>query len=174
MRLVGVRFPIPWASFGLDAPFSARGTVVDEGPVAWAWEGETAPDFGIGSFAPPEASAVEGWQVDHVVLLVPSIEEAVADLVGAGCDLRLRMEVRGRPTAFFRVGTVLEVIETTVPVPGLYGLALATGEPLEEVAERWRAAGHDVSDPRDAIQPGRRIFTVRSLESGLVVMDLPA
>ncbi len=169
MRLAGIRFPISWASFGLPSPFAARGTVVAEGEVAWAWD-QPAPDFGIASFAVPSADDLPGWEVDHVVLLVPDVEPVAEVLAG---ELRLRMKVRGRPTAFFRVGTVLEVIETSVPAPRLYGIALATGEPLEDVAGRWREAGHDVSEVRDAIQPGRRISTVRGLRAGLVVMDLP-
>ncbi len=170
MKLLGVRFPISWDNLGFPASFVARGTVVAEGEVAWAWGGE-APGFGISTFDAPPAEDVPGWEVDHVVLLVPDVEPVVEALAP---DLRLRMEVRGRPTVFFRVGTVLEVIETGVPAPRLYGVALATGEPLEEVGTRWRDDGHDVSEVRDAIQPGRRIFTVRGLQAGLVVMDLPS
>ncbi len=173
IRLAGVRFPIDWARFGFPSPWRAGGTVVAEGRVAWAWDGES-PGFGIGEFHPGDAGSVEGWDVDHVVLLVPDLEEVITALREAGADLRLRMEVRGRPTAFFRVGTVLEVIQTRVTVPGLYGVALATHEPLDDLRQRWAAAGHDVSDVRPAIQPGRTIFTVRNLESGLVVMDAPA
>ncbi len=171
MKLLGVRLPIPWDSLGLPSPFVARGTVVADGPVAWAWDGDL-PGFGIQAFSPPtDPPVAEGWQVDHVVLLVPDVEEVVLELAG---ELRLQMEVRGRPTAFFRVGTVLEVIQTEVPAPRLYGVALATGEPLEQVGARWQEAGHDVSEVRDAIQPDRRIFTVRGLGAGLVVMDLPS
>ncbi len=170
--LAGVRLPIDWSAFGFPSAWAAGDTVVCEGRVAWAWTG-TAPDFGIAAFSAADPPPVRGWSVDHVVLLVPGIDDAVAELQAAGAELRLRMEVRGRPTAFFRVGTVLEVIETGVTVPGLYGVALATAEPLGAVVGRWRSAGHDISDIRDAIQPGRQIFTVRGLESGLVVMDLP-
>ena len=172
MRLEAVRLPIPWDAFGFDPPFDADGAILAEGRVAWAWDGD-APDFGVGRFAPGDAAAVEGWSVDHVVLLVPSMDEAIAELKGAGADLRMRMDVRGRPTSFFRVGTILEVIEVGVPVAGLYGVALRTTEPLEEVADRWRDAGHAVTDPKGAIQPGRRIFTVKGLDAGLAVMDWP-
>ena len=173
MTLIGVRLPIPWSGLGFTTPWLAGATVVDDGRVAWAWD-SAVPDFGVAGVDPGEAAAVEGWDLDHVVLLVPSMDEAVAELRAVGADLRMRMEVRGRPTSFFRVGTILEVIEVGVPVPGLYGVALRTTEALEEVADRWREMGHDVSEPRDAIQPDRRILTVKGLDAGLAVMDWPA
>ncbi len=73
--------------------------------------------------------------------------------------------------AFYRVGTILEVIESPVRNPSLYGIALVTAEPLETAALRLRALGNDVGDPHDAIQPGRRIMTVRGFEAGLALMS---
>ncbi len=172
LRLARVRLPIPWRKFGFDPSWGADGTVVADGRVAWAWEG-TAPDFGVGGFTPEPAPPADGWGVDHVVLLVPAMDAAVTELQAAGAELRMRMDVKDRATSFFRVGTILEVIETGVPVPGLYGVALRTTEPLEEVAARWRAAGHECTEPRPAIQPDRRIFTVQGLDAGLAVMDWP-
>jgi hypothetical protein len=103
--------------------------------------------------------------------MVPDVEEAVITMAEIGLDPRLRMDVKGRPTAFFRVGPVLEVIESPVRGPSLYGVALVAEEPLEVVALRWRSLGREVTDPRDALQPGRRIFTVRATEAGLAVMS---
>lgn len=168
--LLAVRLPIAWASYGLPAPYLAGDTVVAEGEPAWAWEGST-PDLGVASYPPDTGPAAAGWGVDHVVLLVPDADAAVATLQAAGANLRLRMTVRDRSTAFFRVGTVLEVIETGVPAPRLYGVALVTDEPLDELAARWRDAGHDVSDPRPAIQEGRHILTVRNAGAGFAVMS---
>jgi hypothetical protein len=113
----------------------------------------------------------EGWDLDHVVLLVPAIEDAVRELADAAGSPRLRIEVKGRPTAFFRVGPLLEVIQSPVRAPALYGIALVTTEPLEVVTLRWRSRGLDVTDPRPAIQPGRRIFTVKGTAAGLAVMS---
>jgi hypothetical protein len=53
----------------------------------------------------------------------------------------------------------------------LYGVALVTTEPLETVILNWRSRGLDVTDPTPAIQPGRRIFTVRGTAAGLAVMS---
>jgi hypothetical protein len=69
------------------------------------------------------------------------------------------------------VGPLLEVIESPVRAPAVYGVALVTDEPLEVVALRWRSMGREVTDPKPAIQPGRRIMTVQSVEAGLAVMS---
>jgi hypothetical protein len=79
--------------------------------------------------------------------------------------------VKGRPRAFYRVGTILEVVESPVRAPALYGVALVTEESLQAVALRWRALGIEVGDIHAAIQPGRRIFSVGAVEAGLAVMS---
>lgn len=168
--LAALRLPLPWDEFDLPNPLQTRSTVLMTGDPAWGWEGG-APDFDIPSCDHESGTPAEGWDLDHVVLLVPDLEDVVATMGAIGCAPRLRMEVRGRPTAFFRVGPLLEVIQSPVRAPSLYGVALVTDEPLEVVALRWRAMGRDVSDPKPAIQPGRRIFTVRAVEAGLAVMS---
>ena len=168
--LTCVRLPLPWEDFDLPNPLQTRSTVLTTGEPAWAWSGpETV--LGIPSAETPRGEAYEGWDLDHVVLLVPDLDEAVAALGDAGMSIRLRVDVRGRPTAFFRVGPLLEVIQSPVRSPALFGVALVTEEPLEIVALRWRSMGREVTDPRSAIQPGRRIFTVRATEAGLAVMS---
>ena len=169
--LTGLRLPIPWDEFDLPNPLATRTTVLSVGPVAWSWSVEP-PAFGI-PVAPTVVGAqpAPGWDLDHVVLLVPELDEATATLAEAGLSPRLRIDVRGRPTAFFRVGPLLEVIQSPVRGPALYGAALVTEESLEVVALRWRSMGRDVTDPRPAMQPGRRILTVKSLEAGLAVMS---
>lgn len=168
--LTGLRLPIPWDHFDLESPWTAGATTLVDGETAWNWS-TTAPDFPIPSFEPPGGNEVADWSLDHVVLLVASVENAIEAMAAVGASPRLRMEVRGRPTAFFRVGPVLEVIESPVRVAGLYGVALVTQEPLEVVALRWRSAGIDVTDPKPAIQPGRRIMTVRNVDAGLAIMS---
>jgi hypothetical protein len=170
-NLVGIRLPIAWTDFGFPVAWRGRSTTVATGPPAWSWDGP-GPAGGVDAFTPPDdPPSLEDWEVDHVVLLVPDIEAAVSTLRSAGCDLRLRITVRARPTAFFRVGTLLEVIETAVPAPRLYGIALVTNQDLDEVAAGWRTMGHDVPASRDAVQPGRRIITVRDAGAGLAVMS---
>jgi len=166
-----VALPISWPAFGFPAQVQTGPTcLVEEDDPAWAWtDGE--PELGIRSCPTATGRPVAGWGTDHVVVLVPDVEEATAHLTAAGLRPRLRMSVRGRPTAFFRAGPVLEVIESPVRAPAIFGIALVTEESLEAVALRWRSLGHEVTDPRPAIQPGRRIFTVNGLTAGLAVMS---
>jgi hypothetical protein len=120
--------------------------------------------------------------IDHVVAVSPAFERSVAALQAAGLDLR---RVREQPTpagaprqAFFRLGReILELVAepdaviASSPegerdgggVGGLdspsrfWGLALVV-EDIERTAELL--ASH-VGEVRDAVQPGRRIATVR-------------
>ncbi|MFQ5517133.1 MAG: hypothetical protein ACE5E8_06115 [Acidimicrobiia bacterium] len=169
MRLLAVRLPIPWHALGFDDPASLGTTTVGGGLHGWLWDGPT-PEIGVAEISMPAADEKEGWAVDHVVVLVPHLDRALQILTLAGLDLRLRAEVRGRPTAFLRAGTVVEVIEESVAATRLYGVALVTDEPLESVALRWRSAGFDVADPHPALQPGRHILSVADAGAGLAVM----
>lgn len=170
MGLLAVRLPLPWDEFELPNPWQTRGPVLLTGEPGWVWE-EGNPELGIPACETPAGSTKPGWDVDHLVLLVSSLDATLAAMAEIGHQPRLRMEVSGRPAAFFRVGTVLECIESPVRSPALYGAALVTEEPLEVVALRWRSQGRDVADPKPAIQPGRRIMTVRATEAGLAVMS---
>lgn len=117
--------------------------------------------------------------IDHVVAMSPAFERSVAALQAAGLDLR---RIREEPTpagaprqAFFRLGhEILELVEQpeeTVARTGgadgparFWGLALLAGDLDATVA----AMGEGVSEIRAAVQPGRRIATVRR-SAGLAV-----
>jgi hypothetical protein len=109
--------------------------------------------------------------VDHVVAITPALDRTVAGLEAAGLDLR---RIRDEPTpagaprqAFFRIGaTILEVVQQPpealerggVDRPAFFwGLALIAPELAETVA----GLGDHVSAVRPAVQPGRRIATLR-------------
>lgn len=117
--------------------------------------------------------------LDHVVVITPVLDRTVAALQGAGLDLR---RIREEPTpagaprqAFFRLGaTILEVVQE----PGeaiergggdgrpafFWGLAFVAPDLDATVA----SLGDRVSEARPAVQPGRRIATLRR-SAGLAV-----
>jgi hypothetical protein len=109
--------------------------------------------------------------LDHVVAIAPDLDRTVAALQAAGLDLR---RIREEPTpagaprqAFFRLGaTILEVVqEPDDAIEGagadrpafFWGLALAAPD-LDATVD---ALGDRVSEIRPAVQPGRRIATLR-------------
>ena len=109
--------------------------------------------------------------LDHVVAIAPALDRTVAALEAAGLDLR---RIREEPTpagaprqAFFRLGeTILEVVqepaEATARAGGdrpafFWGLAFVAPDLDATVA----GLGDHVSEIRAAVQPGRRIATLR-------------
>jgi hypothetical protein len=109
--------------------------------------------------------------LDHVVAIAPDLERAVGALEAAGLDLR---RVREDPTpagaprqAFFRLGEViLEVVQEPEDAterhggdrPAFFwGLAFVAPDLEATVA----SLGDRVGEIRDAVQPGRRIATLR-------------
>jgi hypothetical protein len=110
--------------------------------------------------------------IDHVVAITPALDRTVAALQDAGLDLR---RIREEPTpagaprqAFFRLGgTILEVVQEPPEAierdgganrPALFwGLAFIAPDLDATVA----GLGDPVSEIRPAIQPNRRIATLR-------------
>ena len=124
--------------------------------------------------APPHPNGAV--RVDHVVLLSPDLDRTVAELESQDFDLRRRREgeTPGGSTrqAFFRAGEpILEVVQapegTSVArdpngAARLWGLAFL----VEDMNHTARELGVLLGRPRDAVQPGRRIATLRP-EAGL-------
>jgi catechol 2,3-dioxygenase-like lactoylglutathione lyase family enzyme len=139
------------------------------GIVAW-----TLGDGPPSSAAPTHPNGVTA--VDHVVMLSPDLDRTVADLESQGFELRRvrEGETPGGSTrqAFFRAGEpILEVVQapegTSVArdpsgPARLWGLAFLVAD-MERTAQ---ALGGLLGSPRDAVQPGRRIATLRG-EAGL-------
>ncbi len=126
--------------------------------------------------------------IDHVVAMSPNLDRSVERLRNAGLDLR---RIREQPTpagaprqAFFRLGAeILELIQ--VPEESIerlgghdaparfWGLAMVVSD-LDRAA---RALEPHLGSARDAVQPGRRIATVRrtaGLTLPLALMSEPA
>jgi catechol 2,3-dioxygenase-like lactoylglutathione lyase family enzyme len=121
--------------------------------------------------ASPHPNGIAG--LDHVVAITPDLDRTAAALERAGLDLR---RVREEPTpagaprqAFFRLGAVvLEVVqepEEAIERAGggrdrpafFWGLAFLAPDLDATVAGLGERAG----EVRDAVQPGRRIATLR-------------
>lgn len=111
--------------------------------------------------------------IDHLVAMSPDLDRSVRALQAAGLDLR---RIREQPTpagaprqAFFRLGEVIlelvqepdEVIATRPDGPDgparFWGVALLSDD-LERTC--WQL-GKRCSEIRPAVQPGRRIATLR-------------
>jgi hypothetical protein len=157
------------------------------GVTAWSLRGvadagdlDGLPTTGSDRPPPPAAAAhpngVTG--LDHLVVVTPDLGRTVAVLGEAGLDLR---RVREEPTpagaprqAFFRLGAViLEVIQEPAEAieraggdhPAFFwGLAF-TAPDLDATVS---SLGDRVGDIRDAVQPGRRIATLRR-SAGLTI-----
>jgi hypothetical protein len=130
---------------------------------------------------PPKAAAQPNGVVaiDHIVVMSPSLERSVSALQAAGLDLR---RVREEPTpagaprqAFFRLGeAILELIQEPEEVvrraggpdhpARFWGLALLVDDLERTVQELAPHAG----EARAAVQPGRRIATLRR-SAGLAI-----
>ena len=93
--------------------------------------------------------------LDHVVALTDDMDRTLAALEAAGLDLRRRHGAM----AFLRLGElILEVVERPGAAVAFWGLVV--------VVPDLDGLGPLVGDPKDAVQPGRRIATVRP-EAGL-------
>jgi hypothetical protein len=100
--------------------------------------------------------------IDHVVILTSSLERTAAAFLRAGVELkRIRESERGR-MGFRRLGpAVLEIVERDElesDEAAFWGLAVVVIS-IDDVAERL---GDRLGPITDAVQPGRRIATLRS------------
>ena len=143
------------------------------GIVGWSLRHLTASDLdGLSatpSSAPPPEPAehpIGAVALDHVVALTPDLDRTVGKLRAAGMDLRrIREGPHGLRQAFFVLGSAL--LELGGPADGdvrFWGLTVAVRD-LEAAAERL---GDRLGPIRDAVQPGRRIATLRA-EAGVGV-----
>jgi hypothetical protein len=153
-----------------------EGTGPRRGITRWSVRGAGSLDLdGLdtdASKAPPAAGDPHPngvRSIDHVVVLTPDLDRTADTLRAAGFDFRRLREgaTPGGSTrqAFFRMGEViLEVVEapegTRIAADPdgparLWGISFLV-EDLDEPAAALEGA---LGDPRDAVQPGRRIAT---------------
>lgn len=169
-----------------DAGFDARtlGAVdlqfVDgsDGIVGWGFAGL---DDGVTSIDGIPTTAVEGGvhapaihangstSLDHVVITTPDSARTVAALESVGLPAKRTRDIgRGMQQVFFRSGEV--ILELVGPVEpkgdgpaGFYGLAVN----VADLDATKTFLGARCTDPKDAVQPGRRIATLKTRDLGI-------
>jgi catechol 2,3-dioxygenase-like lactoylglutathione lyase family enzyme len=107
--------------------------------------------------------------IDHIVIRTPEPDRAAA-LYGArlALDMRLDRELLDRRLMFFRCGdAVLEVVHvSSLAKDDLWGLSWRVVD-ADAARARLAAAGLDVSDVRQGMKPGTRVFSVRNGTCGV-------
>jgi catechol 2,3-dioxygenase-like lactoylglutathione lyase family enzyme len=146
---------------------------LDAGPVDDTIDGLATTE----SVAPPcePASHPNGSLfIDHVVLITPDCDRTIRSFEGIGLDVRRvrHTDTYGFPArqTFFRTGEVLlELIGPDEPQgdgpAAFFGLAHTVSD-LDATAA---LLGEHLGDRKDAIQPGRRIATLRHRDLGVSV-----
>lgn len=104
-------------------------------------------------------------RIDHVVVMTPDLDRTVGSLRAFGFSPRRTRDVPGtdRRQVFLWAGeTILEVVgsaASTGSAPAsIWGLALTTDD-LDAAVE---ALGDRLTEPKPAVQPGRRIATIKT------------
>jgi hypothetical protein len=100
--------------------------------------------------------------IDHVVVLTPDFDRTAAALDAAGLGLRRVRDAGGFRQGFRRLGpAILELVEARHGDPAaparFWGLVVIVDD-LDALAERL---GDQLGPVKDAVQPGRRIATLR-------------
>jgi hypothetical protein len=105
-------------------------------------------------------------EIDHVVIVTPDFDGFARVLDQRGLGLRRTAQRDGRRQGFRRLGgPIMEIVEAPqAPATAFWGVTFTVARP--ELLDRLARENRFVSEPRDAVQPGRRIATV-SRDAGL-------
>lgn len=179
MVLTGLRIaddPATWAALGFAVEedralvggieIQLAGSAAGTGVLGWSVHGLRSSVLpAIDTVAPADRSTDHAngtIAVDHVVAFTGDMDATMAALAADGLEARRVREVPGREMrqAFYVLDTAL--LELGGPVEGergprFWGITLAVAD-LDALAERL---GPLLGAPRDAVQPGRRIATLR-------------
>ncbi|MEA2197036.1 MAG: hypothetical protein QOJ25_1087 [Solirubrobacteraceae bacterium] len=168
--------PETWAGLG----FAVAGSGVEvgrvrlrlgesgEGIVSWTLRGVEVTDIdglvtvgGAGREEPPHEHPNGAVGIDHVVVVTPDFDRTAGALAAAGLALRRIRDAGGVRQGFRRLGpAILELVESREAPAGparFWGLVVVVAD-LDALALRL---GAHLASVRDAVQPGRRIATVR-------------
>ena len=134
-----------------------------------------AGEHGIASWSPeaagtePAGHANGAVILDHLVVFTDDADRTIASYTDLGLELRrVRDTGRGTTQSFFKTGEV--IIELVGPIPNVrgeqpWGLAFTVRD-LDACADLF---GDRLGRIKDAVQPGRRIATLRHEAFGLSV-----
>ncbi len=190
MRLAALEIADPperWTGLGFDVGenrvdlggIAVRLGAEGEGITAWAIDGLEVDEIdGLAMIAalPPRGPVAHpngATGIDHVVIASPDFDRTAAVLERTGLALRRIRDAGGFRQGFRRIGpAILELVEAAGP-PGparFWGLVVIVPD-LEALEQRL---GDRLGTIRPAVQPGRRIVTLRDsagLSTRLAFMD---
>jgi hypothetical protein len=167
--------PFLFTSLRIDEPVAgASDSGRSEGLVGWTFSGIDAsvtdidglPTEVVEPSAPTMTEHANGAiELDHVVVLTSSLDRTCGAIEAAtGAPLKRVRELGAMRQGFHRIGTgglIVEVVErpeVTGDHASFWGLVINVRD-LDAAVELIGADG--IGAPKDAVQPGRRIATVR-------------
>jgi hypothetical protein len=166
--------PERWAALGFsvaDSSVVVGGVVLrlgceGRGIVAWSLSGGARVDgLPVADVTPAAEASVAvahpngAVALDHMVVTTPDFDETAEALAGAGMPLKRIAEMRGTRMGFRRLGpAILELVEAPGAALGFWGLVVTVTD-LDALAARL---GNRLGSIRPAVQPGRRIATLRA------------
>jgi catechol 2,3-dioxygenase-like lactoylglutathione lyase family enzyme len=106
-------------------------------------------------------------RIDHVVLMTPDLGRTAAALTDLGLEIRRERDAGAFRQLFLKLGDViLEVVGPQEAGPGeshLWGLTFV----VDDLDATAAFLGDRIGRVKDAVQPGRRITTLRGREIGI-------
>jgi hypothetical protein len=189
MRVASLRIgaePEGWRELGFDvrpdattALSNARLEFVTSAEIgaigSWTLEGDGVPSeidglrTDAGSRGDSEVAHSNGaTSIDHVVVVTPSLERTTGAFLDAGVECRrVREAGAGVRQGFFLVGDLLvEVVESPQVENGTPARFWGITVEVEDIDAAAETLGERLGAVKDAVQPGRRIATVRPEASG--------
>ena len=113
--------------------------------------------------------------LEHIVVMTPSLEDAIAahEKIGLPCK-RIREAGGGMRQAFFKLEqTVLEIVGPARGEPGVWGLAFMCKD-IRRAVDLARENGLEATEPKLAIQGGKIARIVAPLDGVAIAYMEPA
>ncbi len=165
-----------------DVTLRLVGGDADRGILGWSLHGVSTAVDGLPPVATAHLTAEPATHpngvttIDHLVVETDDFGRTIPELEAAGLELRrtrtFDLGDGERQQCFFWMGSViLELVGMAAPAPDasaparFWGLALISPD-LDATAEQL---GDGTSPPKDAVQKGRRISTLRTRDLGISV-----